>query len=681
MRLTHLAVRGLKSIDRAKIEIPPLLAIGGPNGAGKTTLLQAIRLGILGHEPSLGRTLASTRLLSRDGYIAVTLTFDTGFGVRRSFGESQTTETFPPQGERTEKEKQARIDKETGSFVPAFDIASFLALSSEKRRGALFSLLPRESVGLTQEIFREWLGYESADAPVRRAVDKLWLETVLAVESPVDGLASALEYMRERTNEAERERLAQVKVVEAADRAVTQESAVQDCTDEDMPVLQAELSHAEEEIGRIRGLIEEGGRVTARRLAREERLSSIASDIRYLEARRDELDQLIAAPLQEGVSEAGLASAADELRELRSEHERLATACVEALMRREQAEKDIASRKARLASLDGAQKCPTCGSTASLDAFRAQLVEEIDSGQADYIRLDGLLEEARSALSYSEKKLTLEESRVSELQRVSYAVQRARTSRAQWVTERSGVVSRLGGLEQLRAQVEAEEVAEPAAIDEAKFSRLSQWASECRQRITAQHERDKARAHAAGKVAADRERVESERAELEQRTQRSESLKSIQSSLQALRAHVITGMVGPIQETADEILQTIDPGKRFRFVFEREGKDTFDFGFEQNGVFRSYDAASSGEDAFLAVVFVAALIAAVQPGWPVLMVDNIEQVDSRRREWLMTALAKLEGKLGNIILAGCCNFAEVDGWDVLDARSLAHAPELEVAHA
>jgi len=88
-------------------------------------------------------------------------------------------------------------------------------------------------------------------------------------------------------------------------------------------------------------------------------------------------------------------------------------------------------------------------------------------------------------------------------------------------------------------------------------------------------------------------------------------------------------------------------------------------------VFRSYDAASTGEDAFLAVVLVAALISACGPAWSVLLVDHIEGVYDRRRRDLMAALTSLSERIGNVIVAGCCSFEAIEGWAIQDMEEQA----------
>lgn len=683
-RLTHLHVRGLKCLDQAEVRVPRLLAIQGPNGTGKSTLLQAIRLGILGYEPSLGRTLSATRKLASTGEFNVMLTFADGFGLRRAFGESMNTEIFPPEGERTEKDRQTRIDAETGSFVPAFDLGSFLALSAEKRRAALFSLLPRDEAVLTEDLFRHWLGYDESEDVVRRAIDKLWLERVLAAESPIDGLASALEYIRERANEAEQFRLSQVAVVQEADQAAESATDVareESAGAEDLEALRGELSDVDQQLGELQERKDSATRLARRRREREEQLGRVEMEIERIDAALASQAERAAsavpdAPPEEEYSaaERALEQAEQDLADARREEDRLAA-------EERRAAGELSNCQRRLAAIGNAETCPVCGSEADLRATKERLAAAV--AEADQVAEAVRERLAAATLQTQHASKTVAEARSARavLRDRRLATDAAREARAREDAEVARLVARREGQLELRKQLLAEEVAEAPPVDEGRRAELLERAQDLRSRIRTESGRIEARAVAAGRAEADRLRADKARQELAKRTGRAQALKRIQQALQKLRAHVIQAMVAPVETTADEILRAIDPGKSFRFLFEREGKDTFDFGFEEEGVFRSYDAASKGEDAFLAIVFVAALIAAVQPGWPVLMVDDVEGVDDRRREWLMRALARVADRFGNVVLAGCCEFAEVDGWEVIDASTLSgEVALLEAVH-
>src|SRR5690606_27184073 len=129
MRLTEISAVRLKSLRDLRLEVGPLVALAGPNGSGKTAILQAVRLAILGYEPSVGKTLGATKTLYGDGRMAsVGLVFDDGFTIARGFSDSIATNVMPLRGESTERQRQARIEAETGAFLPSFDFEAFLGL-------------------------------------------------------------------------------------------------------------------------------------------------------------------------------------------------------------------------------------------------------------------------------------------------------------------------------------------------------------------------------------------------------------------------------------------------------------------------------------------------------------------------------------------------------------------------
>lgn len=678
-RLTHIHADGLKQLRGVELQVPRLLALTGPNGAGKTSLMQAVRIAVLGYEPSVEKTLAGLRQLAPTGEMEVGLTFDDGFGVHRKIGASKVTTVTPPLGERTEAERSARIARETGAFVPAFDLGEFLSLSAEKRREALFKMLPRDGAVLTEAVFREWLGYEAADDLVRRAIDKLWLERLLEAESPVDGLASAIDYVRERFNAGELARLDQVAVVEKMDAtaaAATTSSEKALAAGEDLDALQEELAAATERLGELQARANEASAAERRRLARDQQMRDTVSCRNQTQDRIAALEAVAAsapAAAPDPVALEVATGAVDAAREAAGSA-RLSVATAEGKVTG--AIQRVTAARERLMRLGKADACPVCGTHgANLDAMRAQLEESVAAAEAE---LTTLVEERRAAEAVLDGAKRDLEAAIAARNQVQTAERDARAAAervASAATEIATLRARVEGYEQLLAQLAAEEVSTPPPADAAALSEALQAASGLRARISAEQARRHEVSHAQGKAAAERERADRERQELAMRTARAAALKGVLQALQKLRGHVIQQMIAPVEDTAAEILAGIDPAKRFRIVFERENRDVFDYGFEQDGEFRGFIAASEGEGALLTMVFVAALIAAVQPAWPLLMIDGLEKVDDfdgvHHRRALMDALARIGDRFGNVIVAGCVDFGEPEGWTVVDVRTLA----------
>lgn len=659
-QLTRLTVTGLKNLDRVDLPIGKLVAFRGPNGAGKTALSQqAPKLLVLGYDPELGRTLGATRQLAAgDGEIVVAGTWADGFGIRRRFGRSLESDVLPPLGERTERDRQARINEVTGAFLPSFDLAAFLALSAEKRRDALFKMLPRELAVLDEAEYRTWLGYGTQDDTGRRAIEKVWALHLQSAQSPVEGLASALAYVHEKMLAAERDRQAQTKVVAAAD-ADAAESTVQAPFDaEDLGRLQADLSVAEQTIGRMLRAREDLERTIRKASEQAHQFRVVEIQIGEAEAERANQQAIILA----ATPGADTASALEEAGRRADQKARAQRDAVSwARDQHSRATADLRAVQERRVLLEQ-ERCPVCQSTTGLTfARQAAAADEREAEQA----LAAAESDLRSAEALQEQ--------FDEALEIAFRDRRTATDlNAQRERARLAVQGAERRIADLRAEKDRLGAVEPPPPNEIEDVQPYQArAAELRDRIRELQ----VRARLAGKADAERERADRERKKLDDLTYRSDQLKSLHTGLQKYRARIIERMIEPVATVANGMLQSIDPAKQFRFVFEREQRDTFDFGFEEDGAFRGFDAASTGEAAFLAIVFTAGLIAVVKPRWRVLFVDNVERVDDLRRRWLLLALAALADHFDNVLVAGCCDFPDGDAWTVVDMETLrpAHA--------
>jgi DNA repair exonuclease SbcCD ATPase subunit len=84
MRITNLTAAGLKVCGFSDA-LGPVTVVTGQNFAGKTARLDAIRLGLAGYVPELGRTSAATMQLARGSEIRVSLGLDDGRQITRSW--------------------------------------------------------------------------------------------------------------------------------------------------------------------------------------------------------------------------------------------------------------------------------------------------------------------------------------------------------------------------------------------------------------------------------------------------------------------------------------------------------------------------------------------------------------------------------------------------------------------
>lgn len=714
MRLTEISASRLKSLRDLRLRVGPLVALTGPNGSGKTAILQAVRLAILGYEPSVGKTLAATKTLYADGQMAsVGLVFDDGFTIGRSFSDSISTTVMPLRGESTERARQARIEAETGAFLPSFDFQAFLELSAEKRREMLFALLPRDAIGLTLDDWREWLGYEFADPSIQAAIDKLWREHIERAPSPLDGLGSAISYVHERKLAAERDRKKQELIAQEASAAAQRETeAASHFNPLEQTRLQRELEQVTEAFGRVLQQAEEAEREKRRARQRDQQLRVIGLQIKEATAnletarvklaslRNDpvpELDSLLARLLDaererdalpqpsEAEIEAARQAVVEAEEALRSRQEEAR----QAGERRTEAMLRAAPARRSLEQLAAADQCPVCGAVAELEAVRERLRREVEAADQQQAILDRQHREAVEAVKLAEETVRAATERLKQLQaqtdahlyaeikveRIRENVEWTRSEHERRQAEAEQEVARLEAeiqrLEEESDRLNAIEILTEFPDYEGEMMQLEARSATLREGLRKIQEAAKA----AGRAEAARQRADEEAQQLKTLTARAEALDWIYGALQRLRADAIQKLVSPVEQTANEILREIDPGKTFRFQFEAAGgRPTFDFGFEQDGIFRPFDAASTGEDAFLAVVLIAALVAAVRPRWRVLMVDNLESIDETRRAALLSALARVADRyFDNVLVAGCCWIPAVDGWQVVDVAELTAA--------
>lgn len=661
-RLTKLTISGLRNLRGIHLEMPQLLAIKGPNGSGKTSITTAIRLLVQGYDPELGKTLAATRkVMAPDAReIDLSATFDHSFGIRRRFiakGAASMTEELevaPPRGEVTLDERTARIRTETGATLFSFDLDAFLGLSAEKRKEMLFGLLPREHAQLDEERFRAALGWTEADDATRRAITHLWTTHVVANTSAVEGLAAAIEAARTKVNETDDDRRRKLHHVDELDAIASRSSeAVADFDSAEITNAMADLADVDAAIGQARearAVYERACVAVQQHRARVDDLTArldaakVAAERTALRITELEAALVDTTALQEAASHA--------TRKARGQREAVTYLEGQA----QAATTELRRIEAVLAQLQGHETCPTCGSAESIEAARRTLAEQ---------RIDATARATKARDDLAAARATMDAYETAERQATEALNEARRTQgdRAAALSTRQHYEQLVASTERDLAQAQADTPAAPGPEPDAVDSALHVRAAELRQRI----DELRARERAAAKAERDREVASNARADLELLERKLDALKRLHRGLQHLRTEVIAAMVGPVEASANALLQRIDQKKTFQFILDGEGaKTTFDFGFVEDGAFRSFDAASTGEDAFLAIVFVAAMLDALAPAWPLLIVDNAESIDPERRRWMMIALADVADRFGNVIVAGCCDFADVESWQVVD---------------
>jgi exonuclease SbcC len=136
-------MRGIKSAN-GKQELTGRDIITGKNGAGKTTRAQALGISLLGYVPGGGKLATETMKLANGDSMTMGLDTD-DFTLQRSFTRKgakieQTIELNPPLDEKSNADKEKRIEHELGKMPVMLDFNEFLSLTDMKRREFIFTL-------------------------------------------------------------------------------------------------------------------------------------------------------------------------------------------------------------------------------------------------------------------------------------------------------------------------------------------------------------------------------------------------------------------------------------------------------------------------------------------------------------------------------------------------------------
>lgn len=700
MRAIRIQAENLKNLPAIDLMIEPRTMLAGPNGSGKTALIQALTLAVLGYEPSLGKQILQVRTQLARGIdpVEAGLVFDTGFAIRRSIGGSKQTRVAPPKGERTEREMEERIKKELGGFILSLDVRELLDLTPEKRREYVFNLLPRERAQLTEERFREAMGYADQHMAIQRAIDRLWIDHVLAGETAVEGLASAIDHANAKRLEAEQVRRQKehhrdelTKDLENAEK----EAAGDAYDPEKVEALQRELEAAEADLAALTArnstARERHQRAVAdwhAKVAAERRVRNIAAAKLEAEAElarlREQLAALPEPPDDSALKETYTAALKVQKTALEAEAEQsdVVSAAREAVASERAM---LSANEARLRELEGAECCPTCGGTADLDAFRDRLRSEIEKRKrAEALAIKALqTEEDRLATLRGDREKA--DAAVTDARDAYNEAARARQHRgvvADSIERQERALARFGPEHEeatvaLRALEGVQEPThEPGLEDSTPLTtRIHELKASIRE--------EQARAVQGAAPETIRKQIDDAEAALAKAQAKERALKDLHKKLQELRGRVIQGMLAPVEDAARAILRQVDPEKEFRFQYDREGREVLDFGFEKDGVFRSFAAASNGESVILVTVLLAALLDDLSPPWKVLVIDNAEAIDddprtqSRRR--FMEALTAMGDRWDNVLMAACGRSAldPVDGWKVVDVATLTGAVDTD----
>lgn len=139
MKIDNVTIQGMHKIDGCKTYLlKDLIYLFGKNGAGKSTVMQAIQLAVLGYIPGTDKTKTAIFNHANGNKMEVTVIFDNGTGIIRSWEKSGSTIN-------ASVESIGGLDTELlmdDVGLPIFDFSEFIGLSANKLKDWFVNFFP-----------------------------------------------------------------------------------------------------------------------------------------------------------------------------------------------------------------------------------------------------------------------------------------------------------------------------------------------------------------------------------------------------------------------------------------------------------------------------------------------------------------------------------------------------------
>ena len=141
MKISSITIKGMHKIKEKTYTFNDLNYLFGSNGAGKSTVLQAIQLAILGYIPGTEKNKTAIFNHSNGKSMEVTIMFDDGSGIERSWEMDKTlTASVRCIGEIEEPD-----DIMQNLDLPIYDFSEFMNLSANKLKDWFVNFLPTDA--------------------------------------------------------------------------------------------------------------------------------------------------------------------------------------------------------------------------------------------------------------------------------------------------------------------------------------------------------------------------------------------------------------------------------------------------------------------------------------------------------------------------------------------------------
>ena len=361
MRIKKLTFKNFKGRTR-EIDLGTINVVHGPNWSGKTAVLSAIRVGLLGYDPKLGKRPGDTFQLATGDNMEVALAFDDVTLKRawRSVRGSVKTEI-------------AGVPPPVPSML--LDVRDYFGLTAQQRRDHVLSMLDLQAAGLSDDLLLakiKTVTVDGHDAEAEAEVGEIseefdfWCCDRDENQSPlVEWMAGNVTRIKERIgrHETEGTQCAALLQTIAQERAATPGGVPQN-QESMIGKLQSELEAMAQSYG---AQTASAGRWMQRQEIEKQlsAMTDLTSERERLKADLDEARmEADAVAITPGASPLELRTAQSRLDAVRGMHSQIAG--------------QYNALEAKFLSESKFDKCPTCGSEEHVPAMKKKLKKDFD---------------------------------------------------------------------------------------------------------------------------------------------------------------------------------------------------------------------------------------------------------------------------------------------------------------
>ncbi|WP_434132165.1 hypothetical protein KIAC18_003957 [Sporomusa sphaeroides] len=689
----------------------------GRNGAGKTTRLQALGLAILGYVPGNKRTSTDTFKLATGDAMSVGLKTDK-FQLTRNFNKTEKRNArdgsvsvtikenilvSPGAAERTDTEKNIRIQSEIGHFPVMMDFSEFLNLSDTKRRDFIYSLGGIDSATWTRDRIYDYLTEKllTDELQANNAEQYDYMLDIInkaIAEFPTDyGVQEGLQAMLSWIDTEKKVWDRKQKDAQGAVRQISDMKNDMAETDRNIATLKQELEKFQQQLIDTEKLMtaeEEKKKAAEKRTARMIELQKAVLELETKPGKADtsDIDRQLREHQLQLAEPPAIDTAIQQLKtrqaEIRQQRKGFAD-------EQQKVANQIATVQATVVALEEALK--TTGDIAGRCVINPKLIkcDKDFSGFGEYVdrkkseAADSVAEllQQEEALKKSISKLDDEETDISnkqsELLKQVQEVNTRNTSINKTIAtlseQRNSLLAEVTDREN-KIKLYREELDrilnEPAA---APFVvSLDTQADEIRSRISVNkkiiEEKEKAKQTI---LLMQQSMMDNRKAEYQ-----SSCLKLIAEALgpKGVQGEIVKECLEPIRQNIQGNLALMGFYQEPFFQTESDtGKEIFQFGWiNEKGHYVNFDALSTGQQTVFLAAMMVTIIDRAQPKLRLLAMDNLNHLDRRNFQLLIDGLTKVKDKLDNIILAGAIEFDfAADGWQVWNLSQQSEVMEVK----